>query len=134
MEEVRHDVRQSKRFDVNFAAYFKDSSQRVDGSVTQISEGGAVIVTGAHLAVRAAGQLFINVFQGEPDVVIAGEVIYTLRKGVEGDMVYRHGIRFSDVDKTVKETLARVFMFVALRERYLIRPKSHNADGSTETS
>lgn len=125
-EEAMQDKRKNKRFDVNFTAYFKGDSGRIDGSITQMSEGGAVFVTGAHIAVRAAGLLNIYVFQSEPAIAVSGEVIYTLRKGAEGDFVYRYGIKFSDVDKAAKEALARVFMFVALRDRYSARPKGQS--------
>lgn len=131
-EEVKQDKRMSKRFDVDFLAYFKGGSERIDGSVTQMSEGGAVFATGAHIAVRTAGQLHINVFQGEPDVLITGEVIYALRKGADGNAAYRYGIKFSAADKAMKETLSRIFMFVTVRDRYTVRPKGHDINGPTE--
>lgn len=127
-QEFSQDNRKSKRFDVSFSAYFKNDSGRIDGSIIQMSEGGAIFVTGAHLAVRATGQLNIYAFQGEPAVEVSGEVIYTLRKGTEGDAVYRYGVRFSGVDKAAKEALAKIFMFVELRNRYSVRPKGNNTN------
>jgi len=131
-EETGLQQRMNKRFHVDFTAYFKDGGGRADGAVKQISEGGAIFVTGAKLAIRTSGILHIDVFAGESAVVINGEIIYALQNGRAEDSACRYGIRFSCADKEMKETLARVFMFVSVRERYLSRHGGNGPSGSNE--
>ncbi|MBI5885178.1 MAG: PilZ domain-containing protein [Deltaproteobacteria bacterium] len=129
-EEAGWKERLSKRFHVDFTAYFNDGRERVDGVITQISEGGAIFVTGAKLAIRTPGILHIDVFSGESAVVINGEIIYALQSANKD--AGRYGIRFSCADKEMKETLARVFMFVSVRERYQSRHGNNGPGGSNE--
>jgi len=126
-EETGWKQRMSRRFYVDFTAYLNTGKERIDGVITQISEGGAIFVTDAKLPIRTAGLLHINVFEGESAVVIDGEIIYSLHNVHKNDAC-RYGVRFSCADKEMKEALSRVFVFVSLRDRYQSRHGSGSDD------
>lgn len=117
MTERPRDYRSSRRVDVHYHAVFKTSSDAVECTVTQISEGGALFVTHRPVDIKTKGVFAIDIFSNEPEILIEGEVIYRLNER-EGRDTLVYGARFVSLDARQKEDIARVLRYSTIRGRY----------------
>jgi hypothetical protein len=127
MTEEPKNYRYSRRVDVNYHAVFKTPSDTIECTVTQISEGGVLLVSHKPVDINTKGVFALSVFSNEADVVIEGEIIYRLPQR-EGRDTLVYGARFVAPDARQKEDIARVLRYSAVRERYTHKPSSRKAD------
>ncbi len=127
MTEEPKNYRYSRRVDVHYHAVFKTPSDTIEGTVTQISEGGVLLVSHKPVDINTKGVFALSVFSNEADVVVEGEIIYRLKER-EGRDTLAYGARFVALDARQKEDIARVLRYSAVRERYTQKPPKPKAD------
>ncbi len=112
-------LRMSRRIPVSFPAFIKSGTETLEGIVRQISEGGMLFTCRVEFEVNAVGVFSLKVFDGEPDIVIEGELLYRRVEEENGQgQEFLYGVKFTDRDNSIREEIARVIRFATVRERY----------------
>lgn len=127
MTEDTRDSRTSRRVNVHYRAFFKTSSETLEGTISNISEGGVLFSSVKPLVIHSPGVFVLKVFSNEPEAMLKGEIIYRLTQK-EGSGAREYGARFIESDSGQKELIARILRFSAVKERFLRRAASFERD------
>ncbi len=113
---------------MDISATFETPQLKVEGTVTQLSEGGLLFCCQEELSINTKGIFALRLFADEAPLWVAAEVIYRLEDKAQDAKARRYGVKFRDLSPAILEVIGRALRSARLKERYSSKNNSEDED------